>query len=80
MGNPIYEEDMRGRTQQQQMNPAQMLQNLKSDPVAFMRQRGFNLPDGVDVRNPQSIINALMQSGQVSGNLYRSALQRMMHR
>ena len=79
MGNPIYEEDMKGRTQRQ-MNPAQMLQSLKSDPVSFMKQRGFNLPDGVDVRNPQSIISALMQSGQVSGNLYRSAMQRMMRR
>ena len=79
MSNPIYEEDMsRGRSQQ--MNPMQMLQNLKSDPATFMRQRGFNLPDGVDVRNPQSIIGALMQSGQVSGNAYRSAMQRMMRR
>ena len=79
MSNPIYEEDMsRGRAQQ--INPMQMLQNLKSDPAAFIRQRGFNLPDGVDVRNPQSIINALMQSGQVSGNAYKSAMQRMMRR
>lgn len=80
MSNPIYEEDMRGRAQQQQMNPMQMLQNLKNDPVSFLKQKGFNLPDGVDVRNPQSIINALMQSGQVSGNAYRSAMQRMMRR
>lgn len=80
MSNPIYEEDMRGRTQQQQMNPMQALQNLKSDPISFMKQRGFNLPDGVDVRNPQSIINALMQSGQVSGNAYQKAMQRMMRR
>lgn len=62
------------------MNPAQMLQSLKSDPVGFAKQMGFNIPDGVDVRNPQSIISALMQSGQVSGNVYRSALQRMMRR
>ena len=66
--------------QQQQMNPMQMLQNLKNDPVSFLKQKGFNLPDGVDARNPQSIINALMQSGQVSRNAYQSALQRMMHR
>jgi hypothetical protein len=80
MSNPIYEEDMKGRVQQQQMNPMQMLQSLKSDPVEFMRQRGFNLPDGVDAKNPQSIINALMQSGQVSRNAYKSAIQRMMRR
>ena len=80
MSNPIYEEDMKGRAQQQQMNPMQMLQNLKNDPVSFLKQKGFNLPDGVDVRNPQSIINALMQSGQVSGNAYKSAMQRMMRR
>jgi 3-methyladenine DNA glycosylase AlkC len=79
MGNPIYEEDMRGKTQQQ-MNPMQMLQNLKNDPVSFVRQKGFNLPDDVDTRNPQSIINALMQSEQVSRNAYQSAMQRMMRR
>lgn len=66
--------------QQQQMSPMQMLQNLKSDPAAFIRQKGFNLPDGVDVRNPQSIINALMQSGQISGNKYQKAMQMMMRR
>ena len=66
--------------QQQQMNPIQMLQSLKSDPAAFIRKQGFNLPDGVNIRNPQSIINALMQSGQVSGNKYQKAMQMMMRR
>ena len=57
------------------MNPMQLLQQLKSDPAQFMKNKGFNLPDGVDVNNPQSIINGLMQSGQVNNNRYLQAMQ-----
>lgn len=61
--------------QPQQMNPAQMVQQLKSDPVGFMKSRGINIPDGVDTTNPQSIINGLIQSGQIGNDRFKMVMQ-----
>lgn len=61
--------------QPQQMNPAQMVQQLKSDPVGFMKSRGINIPNGVDTTNPQSIINGLLQSGQIGNDRFRMVMQ-----
>ena len=61
--------------QPQRMNPAQMVQQLKSDPVGFMKSRGINIPNGVDTTNPQSIINGLMQSGQIGNGRYQQVMQ-----
>lgn len=61
--------------QPQQTNPAQMVQQLKSDPVGFMKSRGINIPNGVDTTNPQSIINGLMQSGQIGNGRYQQVMQ-----
>lgn len=69
--------DSLGKSPQPQ-NPMQMVQQLKSDPAGFLRNKGFNVPDGVDLHNPQSIISALVQSGQVSSNAYQAAMRRMM--
>lgn len=75
MANPLYE-SMRGQGQPQ-MNFAQMLQQLKSNPAQFMRDRGINVPDGIDMSNPQSILNGLMQSGQINSNAYQRVMQMM---
>lgn len=48
-----------------QQNPMQMLNALKSNPVQFLMQRKFNLPQNIDANNPQAIISHLVQSGQV---------------
>lgn len=61
--------------QPQQMNPAQMVQQLKSDPVGFMKSRGINIPNGVDTTNPQSIINGLIQSGQIGNDRFKMVMQ-----
>lgn len=53
----------------------QLVQQLKKDPAAFMKSRGFNIPQGVDVHNPQSIINGLLQSGQIGNNRFRMVMQ-----
>lgn len=75
MANPLYE-SMKGQNQPQ-MNFMQMLQQLKSNPAQFMRDRGVNLPDGVDLNNPQSILSGLMQSGQISNSSYQRLMQMM---
>lgn len=46
------------------MNIMQQLQMLRQNPMQFLRQRGFNVPN--NVTDPQAIIQHLMNSGQVS--------------
>lgn len=53
----------------------QLVQQLKSDPASFIKSRGFNIPQGVDVHNPQSIINGLLQSGQIGNDRFRMVMQ-----
>ena len=59
--------------QQNRQNPAQALQQIKSNPVNFLKQAGFSVPDGVN--NPQQIINHLLQSGQVQQSRYAQVMQ-----
>lgn len=42
----------------------QVIQQLMNNPPAFLRQAGMDVPDGM--RDPQQILNHLLQSGQVS--------------
>lgn len=46
------------------MNIMQMLGQFKANPMALLKQAGFNVPD--NIRNPQEIIQHLMNSGQVN--------------
>lgn len=60
---------------QLQMNPQQMLQQLRADPVGTLRQRGLNIPQGMT--NPQQIVSHLMQTGQVTNPRLQQAMQMM---
>lgn len=42
----------------------QMVSQLRSDPLGFLRRAGFQVPD--NVTDPQAIIQHLMNSGQVN--------------
>ena len=52
-----------------------MLQQLKANPMQFLMQRRFKLPQGMQANDPQEIINYLVQSGQVSQQQINSAYQ-----
>lgn len=54
-----------------QMNPMQMLQQLRQNPVQVLRQAGLNVPDNLS--SPNDIIQHLMSSGQVSQAQYNKA-------
>ena len=54
-----------------------MLSQLKANPLQFLMQRRMNLPQNIDVNNPQAILNHLVQTGQVSQNQINSAYQMM---
>ena len=58
---------------QQQINPAQTLQQLKANPAQVLKGRGINIPS--NMTNPQQIIQHLVQSGQVPQNRLTQAMQ-----
>lgn len=66
MSNPLYTQ-MNGN----RMNPMQMLQQLRQNPAAFLRQAGLNVP--ANLNDPNAIIQHLMNSGQISQQRYEQA-------
>ena len=74
MANPVFDA-LKGGAPNAPMNPMQMLNALKSDPVSVLRSRGLNIPDGMN--NPNQIIQHLLQSGQIPQTRYQQAMQMM---
>lgn len=56
------------------MNPIQMIQMLKQNPMTMLSKR-FNIPQNVNVQDPNAIIQHLMNTGQVSQDMYNVANQ-----
>ena len=54
-------------------NIMQMLPQLKSNPLALLRQAGFNVP--ANMNNPKAIIQHLMNSGQINQQQLTQAQQ-----
>lgn len=54
-------------------NPMQLLQQLRQNPVQFLRQAGLNVP--ADLSDPNAIIQHLMNSGQITQERYNQARQ-----
>lgn len=50
-----------------------MLQQIKSNPAAFLAQKGINIPQGMT--DPTAILNHLVSSGRVSQNQINAAMQ-----
>lgn len=55
------------------MNFAQLLTQLRNNPMAVLRQAGYNVPQNAN--NPNDIIQHLMNSGQISQNQMNYAQQ-----
>jgi hypothetical protein len=55
------------------MNPMQMIQQLKANPIQFLQRAGFNVPSNLN--SPNDIIQHLMNSGQISQQNYERARQ-----
>lgn len=47
------------------MNMLSMLMQLQSNPMQVLAQR-FNIPEGVNVKDPNAILKHLLDSGQVT--------------
>lgn len=56
------------------MNPmmSNMIMQIKQNPTQFIMQKGFNVPQGIN--DPNSIIQHLMNTGQVSQAQYNRAM------
>lgn len=54
----------------------QMLQRLKANPMQALGGR-FSLPQGMNMSDPQAIINQLLSSGQVSQEQINRAYQQL---
>lgn len=71
MSNPLYQEMMGSANTNY---PIQILTQLRNNPIQFVLQRGFNLPQNIEA-NPNAIIQHLLNTGQVSQSQYNSAVQ-----
>lgn len=56
-------------------NMMAMLQQLKANPVQFLIQRRFNIPQNISLNDPNAILNYLVSSGQISQNQINNAYQ-----
>lgn len=56
-------------------NQPNMMNQLRANPAAMLKQRGFNIPDGMT--DPQQIINHLIQTGQINNSRLQMAQQMM---
>jgi hypothetical protein len=58
-----------------QQNPQQILQQIRQDPAGMLRQKGLNIPAGMN--NPQQIVQHLVSSGQIPNARLQQVLQMM---
>lgn len=58
------------------MNPIQMMNQFRQNPMAML-SRKFNLPQNMNTNNPDEIIQYLMNSGQISQQMYNTANQQL---
>lgn len=56
-------------------NMMTMLQQLKANPVQFLLQRKFNIPQNISLNDPNAILNYLVTSGQISQTQINNAYQ-----
>ena len=66
-------DSLRGVTPQ--VNPQQLLRQLRADPAGMLKQRGLNIPAGMN--DPQQILSHLVQSGQVPNARLQQIMQMM---
>lgn len=55
------------------MQVIQMLSQLKSNPLGFLQQKGFNVPGNLS--DPNAIAQHLMNTGQINQAQYEQARQ-----
>lgn len=54
---------------------SQMANQLQQNPIQFLQAAGYNIPNNINLKDPNSIINFLIQSKQINGGLISVAQQ-----
>lgn len=54
-----------------EVTPQEAMRQLQSDPHSVLKKSGFNIPEGMN--DPHTIVNHLLQSGQVSNTRIQMA-------
>ncbi len=67
MANPIYQS-------MQQPNIMEAVQTLKQNPMQFLMQKKFSVPQNM-ANDPNAIIQHLMNTGQISQQKYNQIMQ-----
>ena len=57
------------------MNMGDMVRQIKANPLQFLAQRRFNIPQNI-ANDPNAILQHLMSTGQVTQNQVNAAVQR----
>ncbi len=58
-----------------QVNPMQMMEQLKNNPVQFLMNRDLSIPQGMN--DPRQMVQHLLNTGQVSQQQYENALSKL---
>mgnify|MGYP006988929854 CR=1 FL=1 len=69
MNNPLYMAMNSGG-----MNLGSMLNQIKANPMQFLAQKRFNIPQNI-ANDPNAILQHLLSSGQVSQNQINAAFR-----
>ena len=73
----LFDQLGRQPVQEQQMNPQQAFQNdlasLKSNPIAYAKAHGKNIPEGMT--DPNQMAQYLLRSTQVNNPRYQAAMR-----
>ena len=81
MSNPLFQQ-MGGMAQpvqqptQQQMTQQDMrreVDRIKGNPVSYLRQRGYNIPDGMT--DPKQITQYMLQNGMIGGGRLQQVMR-----
>lgn len=73
MANPFF--NALGGAAMGNLNPMTMLAQLRQNPMALLQKAGFNVPAGLNLNNPQAIVQHLMNSGQITQDQVNQAQQ-----
>ena len=73
MANPFF--NALGGAAMGNLNPMTMMAQLRQNPLALLQKAGFNVPAGMNLSNPQAIVQHLMNSGQITQDQLTKAQQ-----
>lgn len=71
MGNGLYKQYSQ---QQQSNNPMGQFNEMMSNPLQFLANRGINIPQ-VYANNPRGAVQYLLMNGQMNNGIFNNLMQ-----